>query len=138
MTPDQISAVKTSFAKVAPIADQAATLFYDKLFSLDPSLRQLFPADMTEQKKKLFQILATAVNSLENLDAIIPAVKSLGARHVGYGVVDAHYVTVGEALLWTLEQGLGADFTPAVKTAWGETYTLLADTMKAAAHEVRV
>ena len=133
MTPDQTEAVKASFAKVVPIADQAGALFYEKLFALDPALRPLFKGDIKEQRQKLMQMIATAVNGLDDLDTIVPAVQALGARHAGYGVVDAHYDIVAEALLWTLEQGLGPDFTPEVREAWTATYVLLADTMKAAA-----
>ena len=133
MTPDQTEAVKASFAKVVPIADQAGALFYEKLFALDPALRPLFKGDIKEQRQKLMQMIATAVNGLDDLDTIVPAVQALGARHAGYGVVDAHYDIVAEALLWTLEQGLGPDFTPEVREAWTATYVLLADTMKASA-----
>ena len=135
MTPNQIEAVKTSFALVRPISDQAGEMFYGRLFELDPSLRPLFKGDIAEQSKKLMQMLAVAVNSLDNLDAIVPAVQALGARHAQYGVKDRDYVTVAEALLWTLQKGLGDAFTPAVKASWVAAYTLLADTMKAAAHK---
>jgi len=129
MTPADITLVKDSFRKIVPIADQAAALFYARLFELDPSLRLLFRGDMREQGRKLMAMIATAVAALERLDQIVPAVRALGARHVGYGVREEHYATVGAALLWTLEKGLGADFTPAVKSAWTTTYTLLANTM---------
>lgn len=134
MTPLQIEAVKTSFARVRPIADQAGMMFYGRLFELDPSLRPLFKIDIAEQSKKLMQMLAVAVNSLDNLAAIVPAVQALGARHAEYGVKDSDYATVAEALLWTLQAGLGDAFTPEVKTSWVAAYTVLADTMKAAAH----
>lgn len=131
MTPDQIALVQQSFAKVKPIADQAAALFYGRLFELDPSLRPLFKGDMTEQGRKLMQMLALAVNGLTKLDTLAPAVAELGRRHKGYGVTDSMYPTVASALLWTLEQGLGKDFTPAVKDAWVAAYTLLASVMTA-------
>lgn len=136
MTPEKIKLVQDSFAKVAPISDTAAKLFYDKLFELDPSLRPLFPDDLTAQGEKLMKMIATAVNGLNNLEAIVPAVQELGKRHVGYGVRDAHYDTVGAALLWTLEASLKDDFTPDVKAAWTETYTILATVMKDAAATV--
>jgi hemoglobin-like flavoprotein len=129
MSPAEITLVKDSFRKIVPIADQAAALFYARLFELDPSLRPLFRGDMHEQGRKLMTMIATAVAALERIDAIVPAVRQLGARHVGYGVREEHYATVGEALLWTLEKGLGPEFTPAVKAAWTSTYTLLANTM---------
>jgi hemoglobin-like flavoprotein len=135
MTPDQITLVKTSFAKVAPISDKAAVLFYGKLFELDPTLKPLFRGDMVEQGKKLMTMIATAVNGLDRLDSIVPAVQNLGRKHVGYGVKEKDYATVGEALIWTLGQGLGDDFTGEVENAWVTVYTLLADTMTKAAAE---
>ncbi len=135
MTPEQIELVKTSWAQVVPIADTAAKLFYGKLFELDPALKNLFKGDMTEQGRKLMRMVGTAVNGLDRLDQIVPAVKDLGVRHVAYGVQDEHYDTVGSALLWTLDQGLGDAFTPDVETAWTTVYGLLADTMKSAAAE---
>lgn len=138
VTPEDVSLVQSSWAKVAPISDTAADLFYGKLFELDPSLKELFPEDMTEQKKKLMQTLAVCVNGLSDLGEIVPAVKALGQRHVGYKVRDEHYETVGTALLWTLGQGLGDDFTPETENAWTGVYTVLATTMKEAAAEVPV
>ena len=138
VTPEDVSLVQSSWAKVAPISDTAADLFYGKLFELDPSLQELFPEDMTEQKKKLMQTLAVCVNGLSDLGEIVPAVKALGQRHVGYKVKDEHYETVGTALLWTLGQGLGDDFTPETENAWTGVYTVLATTMKEAAAEVPV
>jgi hemoglobin-like flavoprotein len=134
MTPEQVSQVQTSFAHVVPIADQAADLFYDRLFELDPSLRRLFKDDLAAQKRALVGMLAMVVNGLDRLDTIVPAVQQLGSRHATYGVQDSHYATVGSALLWTLEQGLGERFQPQTREAWTAAYTLLSDTMKAAAH----
>lgn len=136
MTPKQIMLVKTSFTQLLPSPERAAAMFYTRLFELDPSLRAMFRGDMTEQGKKLMNILKIVVNSLDRLEAILPAVQELGRRHVAYGVQDAHYDTVGSALLWTLRQGLGDQFTPEVEAAWTTAYTLLAKTMKAAATEV--
>lgn len=133
MTPEQIDLVKTSWSQVTPIADKAAELFYGKLFELDPALKPLFKGDMTEQGRKLMKMIGAAVNSLDNLEAVIPAVEKLGERHVDYGVKDEDYDTVGTALLWTLETGLGEGFTPEVKEAWTLTYTALAGVMKTAA-----
>jgi len=133
MTPEQIELVQTSWAKVAPIADQAADIFYDRLFEIAPEARPLFAEDMTRQKRALMGMLATAVNGLSKLDAILPAVQALGERHVGYGTRDAHYDLVGSALLYTLGQGLGDGFTPDVEEAWTKAYTTLAGVMKDAA-----
>ena len=135
MTPEQIELVKNSWAKVLPIADTAAELFYGKLFNLDPSLKPLFKGDMKEQGRKLMNMINTAVSSLDRLDAVLPGVQELGIRHIAYGVKDEHYDTVGAALLWTLEAGLGEAFTTDTKAAWATVYGALADTMKTAAAE---
>lgn len=129
MTPEQVTLVKNSWALVAPISEQAAELFYDKLFQLDPSLKPLFTGDMKSQGKMLMSMLNTAVNSLDRLPGIVPAVQALGQRHVGYGVKDKDYATVGEALLWTLGQGLGDGFTDEICEAWTLTYTTLSTVM---------
>jgi hemoglobin-like flavoprotein len=135
MTPRQILLVQTTFAQVEPIAETAAALFYARLFELDPSLRPLFTTDIQEQGRKLMQTIAVAVRGLDNLDALVPAVRALGKRHAGYGVQDQHYETVAAALIWTLEAGLGDAFTPEVREAWATVYWLLADTMKDGAPE---
>ena len=129
MTPQQVELVQTSFKKVVPIAGTAADLFYDRLFEIAPPVRALFPSDLTEQKVKLMAMLGTAVTNLHQLDTILPAVKALGERHKSYGVTADHYAPVGAALLWTLEKGLGPDFTPETKEAWTATYTALAGVM---------
>jgi len=130
MTPEQKQLVQATFAKVAPIADDAAAMFYARLFELDPSLRPMFKGDMREQGRKLMQMIGVAVNGLDRLDALVPAVQQLGTRHAGYGVRDEHYDTVATALVWTLERGLGPAFTEDVKDAWVTVYGILASTMK--------
>jgi hemoglobin-like flavoprotein len=135
MHASQIVLVQDSWNKVLPIADQAAQLFYNRLFELDPSLRPMFSSDMTEQRKKLMQMITVAVRGLTRLEELVPAVEALGARHGGYGVTEAHYATVADALLWTLEQGLGAAFTEDVKAAWVETYVTLATVMQRGARQ---
>ena len=131
MTLDQKQLVQNTWEKVLPIADSAATLFYGRLFELDPSTRALFKhTNMPEQRKKLMYVIGTVVNGLNVLDQLIPAVSNLGRRHTAYGVTDEHYASVGRALIWALEQGLGADFTPEVKDAWTTVYDVLANTMK--------
>jgi hemoglobin-like flavoprotein len=133
MTPEQVKLVQDSFSKVAPIADKAADLFYDRLFTIAPEVRSLFPSDLTEQKKKLMQMIATAVTNLHQVEKILPAVEALGRRHAGYGVTAKEYEPVGAALLWTLEQELGPDFTEPVKAAWTQTYVTVASVMQGAA-----
>lgn len=136
MTPQQVVLVQTSWQKVVPIKEKAAELFYGKLFELDPALKPMFKGDMAEQGRKLTAMLNTVVVKLDNLGEIVPAVQELGKRHVAYGVDDAHYDTVGAALLWTLGAGLGDAFTPEVKEAWTKAYVTLAGAMKEAAATV--
>lgn len=134
MTPKQVSEVQASFAKVVPIADQAAALFYGRLFETAPETRALFSNDMDAQGQKLMTAIAMVVNSLDEIQAIVPAVQQLAKRHVAYGVRSEHYPLVGTALLWTLEQGLGDSFTPEVGAAWAAAYGVLSETMIAAAY----
>ena len=135
MTPRQIELVQESWAKVVPIKDEAARIFYGKLFEADPGLRKLFKSDMAEQGRKLMAMITTAVNGLKRLDAIVPAVEDLGRRHKDYGVTDGDYDTVGTALIATLRLGLGPAFTDEVAAAWVAAYGVLAGTMRAAANE---
>jgi nitric oxide dioxygenase len=129
MTPDQVKLVQQSFAKVAPISEQAAVLFYDRLFEVAPSVQAMFPSDMTEQRKKLMATLAVVVNGLGNLESVLPAASALAKRHVNYGAKPEHYPVVGGALLWTLEKGLGEGWTPEVADAWTNAYGTLSDFM---------
>jgi nitric oxide dioxygenase len=135
MTPNQIKLVQSSFAQVAPIAATAADLFYGRLFEIAPQVRAMFPEDLREQKKKLMAMLGTVVAGLNNIDTLMPAVQALGRRHGGYGVTARHYASVGSALLWTLEKGLGEAFTPEVKDAWATAYIVLSTTMMNAANQ---
>jgi nitric oxide dioxygenase len=129
VTPDQVKLVQQSFAKVAPISEQAAVLFYDRLFEVAPSVKPMFTADMTEQRKKLVATLAVVVNGLGNLDSVLPAASALAKRHVNYGATPAHYPVVGSALLWTLEKGLGDAWTPEIAEAWTAAYGTLSGYM---------
>jgi nitric oxide dioxygenase len=136
LTVDDITLVRASFAKVAPIKDVAADLFYARLFEIAPQVRPMFPQDLRDQKKKLMAMIAAAVGGLDDLNALIPHVRALGARHAGYGVTREHYGIVAQALLWTLERGLGDAFTPQVRDAWVKVYGVLAGTMLGGAAEV--
>jgi nitric oxide dioxygenase len=138
VTPQQIKLVQNSFAQVAPIATIAADLFYGRLFEIAPQVRRMFPQEMAEQKKKLMAMLGTVVNGLSRLDTLMPAVRALGKRHAAYDVHEEHFAPVGAALLWTLEQGLGDDFTPEVKDAWATAYGVLSSVMIQAANEERM
>lgn len=134
MTPEKIALVRSSWQQVLPIKDTAAQLFYGKLFGLDPSLRGMFKGDMVEQGRKLMALINTVVNSLDKLGPVLGTIEEMGRRHVTYGVKAPHYDTVGSALIWTLGTGLGDAFTPAVKEAWVEAYTILSSAMKQAAY----
>lgn len=139
MTPFQKKLIRSTWAEVLPLGDQATVLFYRRLFEIDPSTRALFrDTDMVQQRKKLLHVLGVAVSSLDNLGALTKTVEDLGRRHAGYGVKDAHYDSVGAALLWTLEQGLGRAWTPDVALAWTEIYTLLAGVMRRATQDAKL
>lgn len=129
MTPRQIELVQTSFQRVATDSDKVADLFYDRLFDVTPDVRELFPGDLGTQKQKLMAMLTATVVNLHQLYTVMPAIKDLGRRHVGYGVTVTHYALVGGALLWAIEKRLGADFTPEMRAAWTEVYTVLAGAM---------
>jgi hemoglobin-like flavoprotein len=129
MTPDQVQLVQDSFAKVAPISETAAELFYGRLFEIAPQVKAMFPADMTEQRRKLMMMLAAVVKGLGDLPSILPAASALATRHVSYGAKAEHYPVVGSALLWTLEEGLGDSWTPDVAAAWTTAYGTLSGYM---------
>jgi len=130
VTPQHISLVRESAALIVPRAEQVATLFYDTLFTADPSLRPLFRGSMAEQGRRLMTMLVTAVRLLDDPETLLPTLRVLGARHAGYGVRPEHYDTVGQALLGTLSLGLGEAFTPSVREAWISMYGIVARTMQ--------
>jgi len=134
MTPDQVELVQQTFAKVAPIADQAAVIFYNRLFEVAPSVKVMFPEDMTEQRRKLMATLAVVVKGLSDLPSILPAASALAIRHVSYGARREHYPVVGAALLYTLEKGLGEAWTPEVADAWTAAYGALSGFMMSEAY----
>jgi hemoglobin-like flavoprotein len=138
MKPSQIELVQSTYAQVAVVADDVASMFYWRLFTLDPELRALFRGDMKEQGRKLMAMIGSVVRNLHDLDQVVPSVRALGARHADYAVRDEHYDSVATALLWTLEQGLGDAFTDEVRDSWTTAYTVLAGTMKAAASQSAV
>jgi hemoglobin-like flavoprotein len=134
MTPDHVRLVQESFAKVVPISETAAALFYDRLFEIAPKVKAMFPTDMTEQRRKLMATLAVVVGGLGNLESVLPAASALAKRHVSYGAKAEHYPVVGSALLWTLEKGLGDGWTPEVAEAWTTAYGTLSGFMIAEAY----
>ena len=125
----QVKLVQESFAKVIPISETAAVIFYDRLFEVAPSVKAMFPEDMSGQRKKLMMMLAAVVKGLGNLESILPAASALAKRHVNYGAKPEHYPVVGGALLWTLEKGLGEAWTPDVADAWTTAYGTLSGYM---------
>jgi nitric oxide dioxygenase len=137
MTQHQIGLVQSSFSLVVPILESATMMFYDRLFQLDPSLRPMFRTPQPDQAGKLAHVLTVVVKGLNRPDQILPAVEELGRRHSNYGVRPEHYATVGAALLWTLQSGLGEAFTAEVRDAWSSAYLLLSSTMQKAAAEAK-
>ncbi len=129
MTPHQIMLVQASFANVTPIADAAAKLFYGRLFEIAPEVKPMFQGDISEQGRKLMATLGIVVKGLSNIEAVLPAAKALAVKHVAYGVKPEHYVPVGEALIWTLDKGLGEAFTPETRQAWLAAYGALSTAM---------
>ena len=138
MSVTEVDLVQSSFAKIAPISDRAGELFYQRLFELDPSLRPLFKGDMKLQQRKLMTTLGIVVEGLRHPENIIEAAQDLGRKHADYGVIDEHYTVVGEALLWTLQQGLGKDFTPEVRKGWETAFRLVSGIMRDAAAEIKL
>ena len=136
MNARQIELVQSSWQHVAPQAEEAMAIFYDHLFTVAPELKPLFRGNPKEQNRKAASMMNFIVRSLNRPDALLPGAMALGERHVGYGVRDEHYDTVGQALLWTLAKGLGEIFTPEVKAAWIAAYGELSTTMKDAAKAV--
>jgi hemoglobin-like flavoprotein len=129
MTPEQVVLVQQSFAQVAPIADKAAEIFYDRLFEVAPAVKPLFSGDMAEQRRKLMATLAAVVGGLSDLPSVLSAASALAKRHVDYGARLEHYPVVGDALLWTLARGLGPQWTPEVAAAWTAAYATLSGFM---------
>jgi hemoglobin-like flavoprotein len=125
--------VRATFASLAAIPEVAGALFYERLFAVNPNFRPLFKNDMRIQGVKLMAMLAMVVYNLPEPGQILPAIRDLAVRHVDYGVKLADYDALREALLWTLEQGLGEDFTPSAREAWTVCYEELSAEMKAAA-----
>jgi methyl-accepting chemotaxis protein len=133
MQPEVITRVQDSWKKVESIAPVAAALFYHNLFTADPGLQRLFRGDIERQGRRLMQMIGVAVRKLDDLETLVPVLQDLGRRHVRYGVEEAHYQTVGGALLKTLGEGLRREFTPEVEEAWTAVYGVIADVMITAA-----
>ena len=134
MTPEQVKLVQQSFSKIMPISDMAAVIFYDRLFEIAPQVKTMFPSELAEQRGKLMATLTAVVNGLGKLSSILPAASALAKRHVSYGAKPEHYPVVGAALLWTLEKGLGENWTPEVANAWKAAYGTLSAFMVSEAY----
>lgn len=134
MRPETERLVRESWARFEPVAEQSAAFFYDKLFELDPEAERLFArTDMDAQGRKVMRMFAEIVRTLDRPEALVPELADLGRRHVHYGVRDSQYDSVGTALLWTLERGLGPAFTPEVRNAWTEAYLYMSIVLRRAA-----
>lgn len=136
MTPEQISLVQESYRTIAPIKEAVGSLFYERLFTLDPDLKKLFRRDMGDQSRELLNMIGQVVDGLDNPDEVLPVARRLGARHAGYGVEPEHYDTVGEALLWTLALILGDELDDETRQAWTAAYGLLSAAMQEAPSNV--
>lgn len=134
MTPQQVALVQESFEKIAAMGEPAWQSFYAELFALEPSLKQMFKGDISEQRKKLLAALALVMRALHAPATILAPLKSLAVKHVGYGVKPEHYTCMGHALLRTLNNALGDEFTPELRTAWAAAFQTLATIMKEAAY----
>ena len=133
LTLRQVELVQQSFRLIEPIIDDAAILFYGRLFEIEPALQSMFQRPRREQARLLAQTLTVVVKGIDRPAQLQGAVEALGRRHAGYGVRDEHYAVVAEALLWTLEAGLKDKFTSEVRDAWVTAYSWLAFTMQRAA-----
>lgn len=129
MTPQEKELIRTSYFQIEAEADRLGRLFYQHLFEVAPHYRPLFQHDIEGQGEKLMQTIGVAVEHLEELDEIGPALRDMGERHVRYGVRPADYEVIGAVLLWTLEKGLGPAFRPDVKEAWSRVYQFLVRSM---------
>jgi nitric oxide dioxygenase len=133
ITAREAQLIRQSFERAALNAAATSARFYQRLFTLEPAVRGLFHGDMREQGRKLMGTLTMIVDSVDQLESLLPTVRELGVRHANYRVEERHYATVGEALLWALEQSVGETFTSATRAAWAKAYAILADTMIEAA-----
>jgi nitric oxide dioxygenase len=132
MTPTQVALVRAGFDRIAPMAQDVGLAFYQKLFELNPALRPLFAEDLRPQVGHLMTALTMVIRSLDDLSPVLGRVRVLGRSHASYGVKPADFSTVGAALLATLDEGLGEDFTDEAREAWTLAYTTLAGAMTAA------
>jgi hemoglobin-like flavoprotein len=130
VTPEDIACVQSTWAKLIPVAEEAATLFYGRLFEKYPDVKPLFKGDMDEQGRRIMGMIHSTVTQLGDLDPLRPVLRASGARHTSYGVGPGDYDKMADALYWTLEQVLGDAFTPEVRSAWVAVFNELAAVMQ--------
>jgi hemoglobin-like flavoprotein len=126
---DDIERVRSSFDRLWPTSTRTASLFYERLFEIAPEVRPLFRKDIDEQKRKFIATLAVIVGSLDNSSKLISLTDTLARQHGNFGVQPAHYTIVGEALMWSLERGLGDQWTPGVAESWSKAYGIISTFM---------
>jgi hemoglobin-like flavoprotein len=136
VTPRQKQIICESFPLIREIAIPVSLLFYGRLFDLDPSLRRLFKIDLKEQSKKLVATLDALVEGVDDWEKIVPVLRELGQRHVGYGVKEQHYDTVCSALVWAFGQALQPGFDDEVRAAWTAVIRAVNEQMKIGAAAV--
>jgi hemoglobin-like flavoprotein len=129
LSTDEIELVRGSFDQIWAVAPRTAGLFYGRLFEIAPEAKPLFRRDMDEQKRKFMSTLAVIVSSLDDTSKLITLTDTLARQHSEFGVRVAHYEVVGKALLWSLEQGLGRNWTPSVAASWSKAYGLVSNFM---------
>jgi hemoglobin-like flavoprotein len=137
VNPQEIHLIRKNFAEVERQAHVAALVFYRRLFTLEPRLRPLFKTDIEEQSRKLIEMLAAAVSLLEKPEALTAELETLGERHVNYGVQEAHYAIVGQALLGMLEEVLGDKFDAEAREVWTKLYGFIATAMQRGAAQMK-
>jgi hemoglobin-like flavoprotein len=135
VTAVQKSLVQASWQELSQHSVHVAELFYDRLFELDPSLEELFPQNLSVQSTKLMRAIGAVVRGLDDMERVTPMLQDLGRRHLDYGARPGHYVTMGKALLWTIEQSLEGEFPPRLKEAWAEVFAWVSSLMIDAANE---
>jgi hemoglobin-like flavoprotein len=129
LSADEIERVRNSFDRLWPMSSRTADLFYERLFEIAPGVRPMFRPDMDEQKRKFISTLAVIVGTLDDTTRLVPLTVALARQHSDYGIQAKHYDVVGQALLWSLEQGLGQDWTPSLADSWSKAYGIVSGFM---------
>jgi hemoglobin-like flavoprotein len=128
--PLDLDSLETSFDLVAPRGDELVDVFYTRLFAAAPAVRPLFAhTDLRRQKAMLLSTLVLLRKSLRDLDAIVPKLRALGARHVAYGAAPEHYPVVGEILIASMAEVAGDAWRPEYADAWAAAFAVVAGAM---------